>query len=308
MRFYDDTIQERSLVHDVWHLTGTDSSSYTKAQIARNMNRHYFFAVLNWIKSHSRIQFDDKNDPRLSIVTFDLVNGQEYYTNPADLLRINAIEVKDSNGDWITLHERDIYETGGESITDYQETDGIPREYDQLLSTFRISPAPSSSDMTLSEGGKIHISQDPIVFADDYTTGTATFTQSSTTVTGSGTDWGDEMIGRYITNTTDSSVAYQITAVASATSLTIAEAYAETGGSGKSYKISTDTLEPGFPTPFHSIMSLGASLDWTELTQDKFEKYTVQYEKLMRELRTFNANPQSKTRFRRRDHRTKSYM
>lgn len=95
----------------------------------------------------------------------------------------------------------------------------------------------------------------------DYTTGTVDIvTNGATTVTGSGTTWTTPMIGRYIRITnTDTAVSsgdgvwYKITAVASATSLTISRAYNGTSlttGAGAAYTIGE---MPVLPEAFHDM-------------------------------------------------------
>lgn len=71
-----------------------------------------------------------------------------------------------------------------------------------------------------------------------YSTGTATFTNGSTTVTGSGTSWNAQGVARpgYAMHGPDGNV-YEITAVASDTSMTIAPAYLGATVSGADYRI-----------------------------------------------------------------------
>lgn len=70
----------------------------------------------------------------------------------------------------------------------------------------------------------------------DYTTGTATATNGSLTVTGSGTTWVAGVAGKYI-KFTGESVFYKINNRNSNTQLTLTRAYQGTTGSGKSYTI-----------------------------------------------------------------------
>lgn len=71
---------------------------------------------------------------------------------------------------------------------------------------------------------------------DPYTTGTATATQGSATITGVGTTWTAAMVGRYIRIASDYTY-YLITAVGGVTSLTIEVAYAPATQSLASYEI-----------------------------------------------------------------------
>ncbi|MBM4032165.1 MAG: hypothetical protein FJ291_10310 [Planctomycetes bacterium] len=83
-------------------------------------------------------------------------------------------------------------------------------------------------------------------YSSVYSTGTATFTNGSTTVTGSGTAWAAGMVGSWIRRGSDAA-AYRIAAVASGTSLTITPAYAGATGSGQPYTI---TLATGLALEF----------------------------------------------------------
>lgn len=174
---------------DFW--CGTDTVSYPLTDKARNMNRHYYLAILDILKTSDRFQFDDRNHTTLPISTFSLVASQKDYSLPTNLLKLHAIEVKNAAGDWVRLQEMDaLYDLGG-SISDFEETDGMPKYYDIQGDSVFLYPAPSAADTTLSSGGKMYFSRD----VDAFT--------------------------------------------------------------------SSDTSQkPGIPTPFHRILSLGASYDW----------------------------------------------
>ncbi len=86
-----------------------------------------------------------------------------------------------------------------------------------------------------------------------YSTGTATFTQGSATVTGSGTAWTSAMIGRKTTIGLGSPW-YRITAVASVTSMTVSDVYAETTATASRYTIFQDEYD--VPTNGETIVGL----------------------------------------------------
>ena len=75
----------------------------------------------------------------------------------------------------------------------------------------------------------------------DYTTGTATFTNNSQTVTGSGTTWGSWMTGWWVQNTSSTAVSsgywYRVASVGSTTSLTLETSYEQTTASTSTYRI-----------------------------------------------------------------------
>lgn len=81
-----------------------------------------------------------------------------------------------------------------------------------------------------------------------YTNGTASFTNGSATVNGSGTSWTTNMIGMWIANTNDTR-SYAIIAVVSATQLTISPAYADASVSGQGFFIRS---VPAGLTPYYN--------------------------------------------------------
>ena len=106
----------------------------------------------------------------------------------------------------------------------------------------------------------------PAYGAAAYTTGTAT--QSGTTVTGSGTSWAAEMVGRTFDFTGGSGSSGTITGFTSATSLTVS--ISQTVGSGEAYTIreSSISIKP-IPVSFKKgeIITFGAS-QTVALTED----------------------------------------
>ena len=106
----------------------------------------------------------------------------------------------------------------------------------------------------------------PAYGAAAYTTGTAT--QSGTTVTGSGTSWAAEMVGRTFDFTGGSGSSGTITGFTSTTSLTVS--ISQTVGSGEAYTIreSSVSIKP-IPVSFKKgeIITFGAS-QTVALTED----------------------------------------
>ncbi len=114
---------------------------------------------------------------------------------------------------------------------------------------YTITAVPSATSLTLGSayagatqaGQSYAIWNPPAGLSPLYNTGTATFTQNSTTVTGSGTTWYNVFVGAWIVNAANPQAVYKITAVASTTSLTIYPAYAGTTAAGQTYAISGET-------------------------------------------------------------------
>ena len=141
--------------------------------------------------------------------------------------------------------------------------DGVAVTYTGLTN-FQTIPISAYSDIPKSTGVtyeyqicfKCHSGYS---YAGSNNAGTATFTAASATVTGVGTTWTTAMAGSSIGRANDTRT-YTITAVASATSLTIAPVYAGTTGSGTYaswnppanltpyYTTGTTTFTPGSTT------------------------------------------------------------
>jgi hypothetical protein len=66
----------------------------------------------------------------------------------------------------------------------------------------------------------------------DYSTGTATFTNGSTSVTGSGTSWDDSTMANGLIQLDADGIWCKISSVTNATTLVLAAPYTSTGGSG----------------------------------------------------------------------------
>ena len=155
-----DTTDLKGIYEDIDFICGTDSTSYPLKDKARNVNRHYYKAVIDALKSSGRSQFDDPNLGSLPNDTFNLSNNIHEYKllgtngNLADFLRLNAVEVKDSAGNWTRLKEIDINDLSF-SITDYEGTSGIPRYYDVIGNYLYLYPAPDTTQVTATDGLKV---------------------------------------------------------------------------------------------------------------------------------------------------------
>ncbi len=144
------------IVDDIDFICQTDSVSYPLADKARNVNRHYYKAVSDILRVSGRNQWDDSNLTTLSELTFTLVDGQKDYSWPSGVLKLEAIEVKDNAGNWTRLQEIDTDDLRT-TITDFEETSGVPRYYDLRGDSIFLYPAPATGQVTLTDGGKVHV-------------------------------------------------------------------------------------------------------------------------------------------------------
>ena len=98
-----------------------------------------------------------------------MVDGQSQYSYPDDFLKLEAIEIKDNAGNWIRLQEVDQNDPEMlRTISDFQETSGVPRFYDPRGDGIHLNPAPATGSVTLTNGGKLHYTReiDPFTSAD----------------------------------------------------------------------------------------------------------------------------------------------
>lgn len=145
-------------------------------------------------------------------------NGQ-YYHNPPNLFKIANVFITiggikypltpvDSRDEWVRLN----------SITFGTNTQ--PTKFFQRKDDFGIWPIPQDVYVgTLTYATKAAFMQ-----YEDYTTGTVTATNESQTITGSGTNFTANMVGRWFRFTPDGDW-YKISGYNSSTSLTLEEAY-----------------------------------------------------------------------------------
>lgn len=135
----------------------------------------------------------------------------------------------------------------------------------------------------------------------DYATGTVdVITNASTTVTGSGTSWNASMIGKFLRVTPSATATsngdgfwYEITAVASATSLTIKKAYQGTSlttGASAAYIIGQT---PFVPEPYHDMLVYdAASVFYSSINPDatRAELFSAKAGDLLKKLRADHGN------------------
>lgn len=116
-------------------------------------------AFLAW-KNSSSWKFDDANQTTLPIATTDLVDGQEDYTMPSNTLSIERVEVLNAAGDGQLLRRMTKEEVMDGSLTEYYETDGLPRYWRLEGQSVLLKPAPATGSVTITAGLRIYFSRD----------------------------------------------------------------------------------------------------------------------------------------------------
>lgn len=135
-----------TLQADVDFLVDTDSNTYTVADKTRNFNRALDEISGIIIGCDGSWQWDDTNYTDLPIGTADLISNQQDYSFASELLVLEAVEIKDTNGKWKRLKAVDLYPDYNQmSITDYMSADGLPEYYDKAGDSVFLYPAPNYS-------------------------------------------------------------------------------------------------------------------------------------------------------------------
>lgn len=152
-----------SLVSEIYFLTDTNSTSYPIADLTRNVNRWAYQGALAMIQGNHRWQYDDSNFTTLPHFTTTLTAGQADYKLDGGFIRVERVEVKNANGDYELLKQidhRDIKQ----GYTEFEETDGMPQFYDMVGDSVILMPAPSATDVTTTEGLRVHVLREIDIF------------------------------------------------------------------------------------------------------------------------------------------------
>lgn len=139
------------------------------------------------------------------------------------------------------------------------QASAIPQFYFPRRDDFGVWPIPQTS----YSGKLTYRYRDRNLSVADYTEGTISVTQSSGTITGSGTTFTSAMIGRWleVTDTTAQGQGYwyRVTGYTSATSITVSPVWNAPTATGLSYRIGE---VPAMPDELHVALSDGATADF----------------------------------------------
>src|SRR3990167_1779199 len=155
-------------------LRDADTTSYIAADLLRRVNTGLETLVGKIINADGTWEYDDTNYTDLPVGTGTLVEAQESYSFSSEYLQVQAIKVKDVNGNWNIVENIDQFnDISGIAIEEYFSATGLPLYYDILGDTIRLYPAPTSTVVTLASGLKIHFKRTADLFTSaQVTTGT----------------------------------------------------------------------------------------------------------------------------------------
>jgi hypothetical protein len=163
---YNSHASSQDIISQISLLTDTNTDEYSLADRTRNANVAYHKAVAIIQRADGLWQFDDANNTTLPIATTTLTADQRDYQLQDDMIELERVEVKDSNGLWRKLLAIDQSEVPV-ALDEFQKTSGNPMYYDKLGRTIYLYPA---SNVTVADGLKIRYKRPANIFTTTDTT------------------------------------------------------------------------------------------------------------------------------------------
>lgn len=203
--------------------------------------------------------------------TASTVASQQYYHYPVGVSKIDDVVVTIGSVQYplkviSSQHAWDVKN----AIT--IQPSAIPEYIYPRRDDFGIWPIPQST-YTITFYSFI---RDRALAVDDYTSGTITATNGSTTITGSGTTWTAGMVGRWIevtdTNSADYGYWYRISNFNTVVSLSLENSWQGTTASNLTYRIGQT---PEIPEEGHVLLSDGVTADYYAGIRVDVEKSTA---------------------------------
>jgi len=219
-----------------------------------------------WINEGKR-KFDDllSREYRDQEKFFSTVADQRYYQLPEDAIRPSEIVITVGDIDYpleeVADRKQWLY------LTSRPQSSDIPEYYFVKGSDqFGIYPTPSTS--LASAGLLIYEPKSRDMQAADYTEGTVTVTNGSAVITGAGTSFTAQMVGRYLKldDPAGDGMGYRVAAFTDATTITLENVYAGSTASGQSYRIGE---APSIPEAYHDSLTDYALYRWYQRRKDR---------------------------------------
>lgn len=165
-----NTTTRAGLIQDCETLTGLGdkaiSGNTTKqAEFIRLLNARYRMADTEIWKATGEWDFDDSNQSTLPMATTALVSSQSDYALPSTARKVERVEVKDINGNWNLVYPIDKSQFNEEAMTEFEETDGIPKYYDMVGNSLYLYPAPDTSLTSTTSSLKLYAARDIVAFS-----------------------------------------------------------------------------------------------------------------------------------------------
>jgi len=172
---FNSTTNLDGLIQDCETLLGMEntgiSGDATLLKVFTRMINAWYRRVNSWIwDSTGTWEYDDSNYTDLPIATTTLVVNQQDYEIPSTAQKIDRVEILDSNGDYQLLKPFDKSEIKSSSMSEFEETAGLPDYYDLVGRSVLLYPKPAAANVTTTAGLKIYFTRDINEFASTATT------------------------------------------------------------------------------------------------------------------------------------------
>lgn len=165
---FSDTSGLGGIVEDIDFLCDTNATSYPLKDKARNVNR-WLYRCVAWIMEASPMwEFDDTNQTTLPVARTNLVVGQQDYSLPSELLRVNKVCILDENGNEAELFPLTFDQFKARTLT--TPTNARPSHYCIRGGSILIDPPAASAQVTTTNGLRLYLSRDIDLFASTDTT------------------------------------------------------------------------------------------------------------------------------------------
>ena len=167
---FSDTSNGTGIVEMFRDLTGLDTNAFSLKKATNFVNRAYYDAVLEAWRASGDWDFDDVNQSNFPIATTTMVESQEDYTIPSNALKVTRLEVKDASGNWSVVRPFDETQLESKALSEFMETDGLPKFYRLLRGSIVLYPAPAATHATLTDGLRLYFLREIDEFASTDTT------------------------------------------------------------------------------------------------------------------------------------------
>lgn len=182
MYINDSSNKAQSIYHNVLFSLGlenTDTTTYPVDDFIRSIN-NWYRRVNQWVWNVTgEWEFDDSNYTTLPSAKADLVDGQTDYLLPSYAQKIDRVQIKDINCNWIKVNPIDKSQIGS-AVEEFYKTKGKPLYYDMVGRSFNLYPAASSTECITGTGTKgleIFFSREINEFASTDTTASPGFNE-----------------------------------------------------------------------------------------------------------------------------------
>jgi hypothetical protein len=227
------------------------------------------------------------------VFTTATIAGQKTYPVPPNYLLMRTVTLQVGSITWPLVEVKSRERWDWLNIIQY--TSDVPQFFYIENGQLSIYPTPASNGNTISQNYKIRLVD---LSQDDYTTGTVSATNGSTSIVGSGTTWNYNMVNRWIRIPMTSGGGgdnnwYQIAAVIDPTHITLYNTYLGVSVSGQNYAIGE---MPILQEDFHDMLLYGAAMVYysSKLIDDKrFEQFERLYDVKLGQLNAFASEKTS---------------